>query len=132
MSPDSYLPSARKPIVSIVDDDEGLRGALTDLLDSAGWDSQSFGSSEQFLSSNAPRTSDVIIVDIHMGAMDGLELLNWIRKVLGVPVPVIVVTAMSDSRLEDRAVAEGCYAFIRKPFNPDTLLAHVRGSLTAS
>jgi FixJ family two-component response regulator len=118
--------SRRGPIVSIVDDDAGMRTSLTDLLDSVGCQSRCFDSSEQFLSCDAAQTSDLVITDIQMGKLDGLGLLNHLRNTLGSSVPVIVITALTDEELQHRAAAEGCFAFLRKPFDPDTLLCHVK------
>lgn len=115
-----------KPIVSVIDDDSAMRAALSDLLDSLGCQSRAFGSSELFLSAEAAESSDLVITDIEMGELDGLGLLKQLGETLAYPVPVIVITALSDVRLEHRATAGGCFAFLRKPFDPERLIAHVR------
>lgn len=120
----------RKPVVTVVDDDPATRASLTDLLDSAGYRSEAFESGEQFIASTAVGTSDLIITDIQMGPLDGLELLDRLRKILPLPVPVIVITALTDERLESRAVTSGCFAFLRKPFDPESLLGHVKAAVT--
>jgi FixJ family two-component response regulator len=129
MKTNGSSPPPHKPIVSVVEDDEAMRSALTDLLDSAGCQTLAFGSSEEFLNSATGKLSDVVITDIQMAGLDGLGLLNRIRATLRPPVPVIVITALTDERLEHRAVAEGCYAFLRKPVNPETLLGLVRDAV---
>ncbi|PSJ40702.1 response regulator transcription factor [Allosphingosinicella deserti] len=124
--------SRSRPIVSVIDDDAAMRAALTDLLDSLGCQSQAFGSSELFLSAEEALSSDLVITDIEMGPLDGLGLLKRLGEILAQPVPVIVITALSDERLERRAAAEGCFAFLRKPFDPDRLIAHVRNAVALS
>lgn len=79
------------------------------------------------MESGMASTSDVVITDIQLGKTDGLELLRRLRTAL--PVPVIVITALTNETLERRAVAEGCYAFLRKPFDPETLLRHVKAAI---
>ena len=116
-------------MVSVVDDDAAMRASLTDLLDSVGCQSMAFDSCEHFMGSDALTTSDLVITDIQMGKLDGLGLLTRLREILPSPIPVIVITALTDERLERRAAAQGCYAFLRKPFNPDTLLGFVREAM---
>lgn len=118
----------RKPIVSVVDDDSAMRAAVKDLLDSSGYWSRSFESAEQFIASDASDASAVVIADIQMGKLDGLDLLAWLSTNREL-VPVILITALTDERLEQRAIGGGCFAFLRKPFDPETLLRHVRNAL---
>lgn len=128
-SPPPQATPAHAPTVSIVDDDAAMRASLVDLLDSAGCQSRAFSSSEQFLTSNAIETSDVLITDIQMGKLDGLGLLSRLREGLCSSVPVIVVTALTDEKLERRALEQGCFAFLRKPFDADVLLGHVKKAI---
>lgn len=128
----AHASARRKPIVSVVEDDSAMRAALTDLLDSAGCQSHAFASSEEFMESDIASTSDVVITDIQLGKIDGLELLRRLRTALQIPVPVIVITALTNETLERHAVAEGCYAFLRKPFDPETLLRHVKAAIAST
>mgnify|MGYP002622899728 CR=1 FL=1 len=130
MTPVSGASIRRKPVVAIVDDDPAMRASLVDLLDSAGCLSMAFDSAEQFMAADAARTIDLVITDIQMGQIGGLDLLVRLRAILPVPVPVIVITALPDERLERRAVTSGCFAFLRKPFDPETLLGYVRAAVT--
>ncbi|WP_105431619.1 response regulator transcription factor [Neorhizobium sp. T6_25] len=122
----------RRLIVSVVDDDAAMRAALTDLLDSAGCESMAFDSGEHFFASGAAERSAVIITDIQMAEISGLDLLAKLKENQYSDVPVIVITALTDERLERRANAQGCYAFLRKPFDPDKLLCHVRDAVARS
>ncbi len=106
-----------------------MRKALTDLLDSVGCEAAAFESGEQFLTSGVVDACRVVITDIQMSKIDGLSLLDHLREVWQTPLPVIVITALTDRGLEHRALAKGCYAFLHKPFNPEILIDHVRGAL---
>lgn len=119
----------RKAVVSIVDDDNAMRAALTDLLDAAGYRPQAFSSGEDFMASPDALSSDVVITDIQMKEMDGLALMARLREVAPKPLPVIIITARQDESLEASAIAQGCHAFLRKPFEPDALVNHVIAAL---
>ncbi|MCF6371355.1 response regulator [Rhizobium halophilum] len=113
----------RRTIVSVVEDDAAMGAALRDLLNSAGCEAIVFERGESFIRSGAASNCDVIITDIELAGFDGLQILG--AEAIG-KVPVIVITALTDHFLERRAVDRGCFAFLRKPFDPAILLEHVR------
>lgn len=115
-------------VVSVVDDDVAIRDALADLFDSAGYRTCTFEDAEAFLGSDAARTSGVLITDIQMSGMDGIALMS---RVAGFArrLPVIVITGRPDEESRRRARAGGCAAFLRKPFDPASLLGHVEAAL---
>lgn len=120
----------KQPTVSVVDDDEAMRAAMTDLLDAAGCLSHAFESGEEFFASPDGTASDVVITDIQMGGMDGLTLMATLRRTIADPPPVIVVTARSDSRVKRSAIERGCHAFFSKPFDPSLLIDQVMDALS--
>lgn len=115
-----------KLVVAVVDDDPAMRAALVDLLDSAGFSAFAFDGADQFIASGHAERSDVIITDIQMPERSGLDLLRILKANLRLCPPVIVVTALTDGALEGQAMNEGCFAFLRKPFDPETLLGHIK------
>lgn len=117
--------SLSKLIVCIVDDDPAIRAALADLLDSAGFATCVFDSGDAFMISGVAERSDVIITDIQMPGRHGLDLLQTLKATMRLCPPVIVITALTDPALEGQAMRQGCYAFLRKPFDPETLLGHI-------
>jgi FixJ family two-component response regulator len=63
-------------LIAIVDDDESLRSALQDLIESDGLSALCFGSAEQFLNSEARHKAACLIADIRMPGMSGLEFAS--------------------------------------------------------
>lgn len=116
------------PIVSVVDDDGALCDALADLFDAAGYRTRKFNDAEGFLSSGAAQGSSVLITDIQLDGMDGLALMTIVAD-LAQRLPVIVITGRPEEEFRRRANAQGCAAFLRKPFDPVSLLGHVEAAL---
>ncbi len=116
-------------LISVVDDDEGVRRSLDALVRSAGYRVATFDSAEAFLASTAPGESACIISDVQMpDGMGGLELM---RTILGSPsvVPVILISAFVDDRLREEALDAGAHCFLKKPFDGDKLIACVERAL---
>ena len=116
------------PLVSIIDDDEALCMALADLLRSAGYRVEQYGSAETFLASSNLSILDCILADIHMPGMTGLDLLRRLHE-RGIMTPVILITALPDKHLDDEATALGAQSLLRKPFETNTLLDCIERSL---
>jgi FixJ family two-component response regulator len=116
-----------RPIVSVVDDDDGVREALADLFESVGYQTYKFNGAADFLSSGAAQISDLLITDIQMSGIDGLTLMDLVANVA--LLPVIVITGLPEKELRLRATSKGCAAFLRKPFDPVSLLSHVEAAL---
>ena len=117
----------RNPIVSVVDDDVASLDALADLCESAGYQTYKFNGAEEFLSSGAPRFSNVLITDIRMSGIDGLTLMDLVAEVAH--LPVIVVTAQLEKDLRLRATSKGCAAFLNKPFDAVSFLCHLEAAI---
>ncbi|MFT4746236.1 MAG: two-component system C4-dicarboxylate transport response regulator DctD [Congregibacter sp.] len=114
--------------VIIVDDDEDLRHALTQSLSLAGYDVDSYGSGYDALNIITRNLYGVIITDIKMPAIDGLELL---LKVLEIDpaLPTIVITGHGDISTAVNAMRNGAYDFIEKPFAAERLVGAVARGL---
>lgn len=111
--------------VWIVDDDRSIRWVLDKALTSAGLESTAFESGEELLRQIKRDQPDVIISDIRMPGIDGLEMLSQLQ--LSHPeIPTIIMTAHSDL---DSAVASyqgGAFEYLPKPFDVDEAVALVR------
>jgi len=114
--------------VSIVDDDELMRGALQGLLREAGIRARAFASAEEFLDSGAQHLSSCLIADVRMPGLSGLDLqARLAAEQIG--IPIIFVTAHSDKRIRMQALRSGAVGFLTKPFDDERLLETVRAAL---
>ena len=111
--------------VFVVDDDEFVRDALKTLLRSAGYGVQAFESAEEFLAGPAEDQKGVLILDVRMPGMSGLELQKRLADA-GRKLPIIFITAHEGGRVRKAALEEGAEAFLQKPFEDETLLGAVQ------
>lgn len=118
----------QKPLVAVVDDDEGVRRAFERLARSAGFETETFSSGEAFLAGIAAREPDCVVLDLHMPVVDGFEIQCRMAKA-GFRVPVIVVTAYDTPEARGRAMAAGAGAFLRKPVDDQALLDAIEWAL---
>ena len=118
----------RRPLISVVDDDESVREALESLLRSAGFKAEVFASAEQFLRSDRAREVDCLIADVRMPGMDGLELQRQLAAG-GFRLPIIFITAHGDELARAQALRAGAVAFLRKPFSEQALLDAIQAVL---
>jgi FixJ family two-component response regulator len=117
-----------KTMISIVDDDESVREAMTGLMKSLGFSAQAFHSPESFLSSDSRHATACLIADVQMPGMTGLELHGRLVA-SGKPIPTILITAYPDDNVRARALRAGVIGYLTKPFNEDDLLGCIRSAL---
>ena len=117
--------SKGRPVVAIVDDDPRLLESLEDLLESAGYVARSFSSATSLLICGLSGL-DVLITDIGMPGMNGLELRDLVRKARP-ELPVFLITGRHE--IADQVRAQGISGFFRKPFDAQALLAAVGEAL---
>lgn len=101
--------------VLLVDDEEDMRRSTAQALDLAGFDVADFAQPERALELAGFGYKGVVVTDIRMQGMDGLTLMNRLHE-LDREMPVILVTGHGDVQLAVRAMREGAYDFIEKPF----------------
>ena len=111
----------RELSVAIIDDDEPFRTALVDSLCSLGYSASGFASAEEFVAANGDDSCDCVISDIHMPGMSGFDL-NRLLVSRNSKVPVIMITARTEPKLEAQAVASGAVCLLRKPFDSRALI----------
>jgi two-component system response regulator FixJ len=121
-------PTASGPAVYVVDDDEAMRRALEELLNTAGYGTASYARPSEFLARFKPDDSGCLILDIGMPEMSGLELQRTLNR-MGSMLPVIFITGHGDVPMAVRAMKEGAFEFIQKPFRGPDLLEHVNHAL---
>jgi len=106
------------PAVMVVDDDPQLCAALQFKLERAGYQVSAVGSGQDLLTRLATERPDLIILDLMMPSMSGIEVLERLRAdpVLS-SIPVLVVTAWGHTGMRSRCMALGAVDFISKPFS---------------
>jgi FixJ family two-component response regulator len=117
------------PLIAIVDDDAPLRDAIDNLLRSLGYVSARYASAEAFLESPDAADAAVLLIDVHMPGMSGLELQRTLRK-RGDTRPVIVITALLEEEVSTQALKDGALACLRKPFEDDQLVRSIELALS--
>ena len=114
--------------VLLVDDEEDMRRSTAQALGLFGLDVDTFSSAEDVLELIGYSFSGVVISDIRMPGMDGMTLLQRIRE-MDAEIPVILVTGHGDVQLAVKAMREGVYDFLEKPFTAQHLAAIARRAL---
>ena len=108
-------------VISIVDDDDSVRAAMSSLIRSLGHLAYEFASAEAFLASPRLQDTSCLIVDVQMPGMSGLDLqAALLARQPG--LPVIVVTAFPADRIRKRAEAAGAAGFFSKPVDSQSML----------
>jgi two-component system response regulator FixJ len=120
-----------EPVVHVIDDDEAMRQSLEFLLDSAGFKAATYESAPQLLARADQLEPGVIVTDVRMPEMSGLELVRRL-KTSGATHPVIVITGHGDVPLAVEAMKAGVVDFLEKPFDDEALLGAVRSALAGS
>lgn len=108
----------------IIDDDAMVNEVLTYILGDA-YDVKSYFSAEEALTKASLSDVDVIITDVNLPGMSGIEFLGRIQAV-DPNIPVIVITALNDIDVAISALKNGAFDFILKPFNNDQIMISVR------
>jgi len=117
--------------IGIVDDDQAIREALDDLVQSCGYQSQLFASAEEFLSFGNRASIDCMLVDVKMPGISGLELQLELNKEPDKP-PIIFMTSYSDERTRAAAMSGGAVAVFGKPVNIEELIGCLRRALAGA
>jgi len=115
--------------VCLVDDDKSVLRSMEYLLASEGLKVRAFNKPEEFLAHAASHPVGVVVTDIWMEKVTGLEILARMCAISPRP-RVIVITAREDLAARATAMQIGPVAFFIKPFNDEKFLAAVRDALT--
>ncbi len=116
-----------KASVLIVDDDDLLRRSLAFSLEQAGFEARTSRTAEDAIAMAAQKRPDVILLDIVLPKMDGLEALHYFREKLS--IPVIFLTARTRGLDQILGLELGAEDYLIKPFDPDILIAHIHAVL---
>jgi len=106
--------------IAIVDDEKDMRQSISQWLALSGYDTEAFGSAEEALGALGTDYPGIVISDIKMPGMDGIQFL---KKLMGADsaLPVIMITGHGDVPMAVEAMRIGAFDFLEKPFNPDRM-----------
>jgi FixJ family two-component response regulator len=110
----------KRPLVSVVEDDQFFRDSMGRLMRSMGYAVESFPSAAEFLASAHLAKTDCLIADVHMPVMTGIELY---QHLIGAEhaIPTILVTAYPNDADRNRALKDGVVGYLRKPVDEENL-----------
>ncbi len=117
-----------KGSIFIVDDEAGIRSTLRQILEDEGYAVEEAESGEQALPLAAAEDFDVILLDVWLPGMDGLEVLTRLRE-QGVPSEVLVISGHGNIETAVRATKLGAFDFIEKPLSLERVVLTVSNAL---
>ena len=114
--------------VCVVDDDASVREALANLLESVGFETQLFSSTEQFRRRTRPEGPACLVLDVRLPGANGLDFQDTLKKA-GISIPIVFITAHGTVPMASRALRAGAVEFLMKPFQKNELLAAIHQAL---
>ncbi|HET9449007.1 MAG TPA: response regulator transcription factor [Steroidobacteraceae bacterium] len=127
-APGTAKDAKRKPVVYIVDDDDGMRRALTVLMTTVGYQPVAFSRPAEFLAKYDPNQPSVLVLDVRMPEMSGLEVQQQLNR-NGSLLPVILITGHGDIPMAVQAMKDGAFDFLQKPFRDQDLIDRINAAL---
>ena len=114
--------------ILIIDDEKAIRKTLTEILSYEGYKIEEAGDGEEGLRRFREKTFDVVLCDIKMPKIDGIEFLDKVRE-LNPDVPVIMISGHGTIETAVEAVKKGAYDYIAKPPDLNRLLITIRNAM---
>ncbi len=114
-----------KTIIHIIDDEPVIHDVLGQLLTSEGYEVELSSSGDEALEKFAPQSADVVLLDLLMPGLDGIEVLRRLKKI-DPTVAVIIITAYGSVESAIAAMKIGALDYVQKPFKHDDLLLTIR------
>ena len=106
----------------VVDDSATMRSMIKTVLSEIGFESITAGDGLKALKILGDKTVDIVITDINMPNMDGIQLIRELRATEGTKfVPILVITTEGGDNVKQAGKEAGASGWIVKPFNPETL-----------
>jgi two-component system cell cycle response regulator DivK len=120
----------KRPLVLAVDDNHDNLELLTQILDLFGCECVGAIDGYSALSAAVDRSPDLIVLDICLPDIDGIELVKRIRQNPAlIHIPIVAITALAKTEDRDRILQAGCVAYLSKPFNIKDLETIIRHHL---
>ncbi len=120
-----------KPLVRIVDDDDGVRASTAFLLEAAGFEVFPYESARAFLEQDDTERPGCVLLDARMPGMTGLELQDALCE-CGCKLPVVFVTGHGDVDMAVHVLKQGAADFLQKPVDSARMLEVVRSAVAES
>lgn len=127
-SPRGSSPESADPLVIVVDDDAGLRDALSSLFRSVGLKVALFGSASELLEAKLPDSPRCLVLDIRLPGVSGLDFQAQLAR-SDLNMPIIFMTGYGDIPMTVRAMKAGAVDFLTKPFRDQDILDAVSGAI---
>lgn len=112
----------------IIDDDPGILASLSPLLEDKGFQVDTVQDGLEACRKTQARGYDLVVLDMVMPGMSGLQVLAWLRDA-SPDVPVVVISGRSAFKTVRQALRQGAFDYIRKPYDIDHLIATIRQAL---
>jgi len=112
---------AREPLVFIVEDDESMRRALSNLFQSVGLEVEMFGSASEMLQARLPDVASCLVLDVRLPGLSGLDFQAELAKA-NILIPIIFMSGHGDIPMTVRAMKGGAVDFLTKPFRDQDML----------
>ncbi len=116
-----------KPLILVVEDDKAIQKLITTTLETQGYQYHTAGTGRSSIPLAASKQPDIMILDLGLPDMDGVDIIKKVREWSN--MPIIVVSARSEDRDKIDALDAGADDYLTKPFSVDELLARLRVSL---
>jgi FixJ family two-component response regulator len=120
--------SEEQPIVYIIDDDQSVREAVADLLQSVGHRVALFGSAHEFLNSPRVDAPGCIVLDVRLPGPSGIEFQRRLIQ-SDIHVPIVFISGHADIPMSVHAIKSGAIEFLTKPLNEQHLLDAVQAGI---
>ncbi len=117
--------------VYVVDDDESVRTALTRSLEKRGYSVLCYDSGDSFLQSYESGHTGCLVLDVRMPGMSGLDVQEQLVD-KHPSLPIIFVTGHGDIPMSVRAMKNGAFEFLEKPYSVDSLQQHIEQAIAKS
>jgi len=121
----------KRPLISVVDDDESIRESLPDLLKEFGFAARTFSSAEEFLISESLNETKCLILDVAMPGLSGPDLQRELARRRH-EIPIVFITAHRDETVRPRLIEQGAVDCLFKPFSDSDLLEALNSALRHS
>lgn len=114
--------------IAIIDDEQDMRQSISQWLALSGYETETFARAEDALKVLGPDYPGIVVTDIKMPGIDGMQLLRRL-KATDSALPVVMITGHGDVPMAVEAMRLGAFDFLEKPFDPDRMSKLVRQAM---